>query len=284
MTNQDGHSESDSGTWKSMLDACSSGDVELLQKLFNKHGIQRGSKPIPVRFVATGGSQADPKESIVPIMPATDELLEQAVAARQINVVHLILHTYPSISLNQSHGVVRAVLENPDAEVLEALCNHAPDFASFSIDSGLRTFLTDACTLPPDQAVPILNVLLDNGADVDDGWGPGGGALFAAVIGHQPVEIINKILSKGINVSSRVAVPAIQQSCVDIIRALLSNKNATLKVDVQECIEEAERRGDKEIIMIVKDWAQDRAKIVSRRNADERSRKKWWAFRRFGIN
>ncbi|KAI0549250.1 hypothetical protein F4679DRAFT_595986 [Xylaria curta] len=329
MITQDEHPESDNGTWKFMLDACSSGDIGSLQQLINRNGIKRGGKPIPVRFIAAGGSQVDPeqrpeiteasKRETVRVyrprfaaraegrkpdsygLPNAQEdycnIEDPFPSPRRLALVtpmnysnklwqpdkSILSILFSIYILHQSHGIVRVVLQNPDAEVLDSLCNHNRSFASFSIDSGLRTFLTDACTSPPHQAGPILNVLLDYDADVDDGWGPGGGALFAAVIGHQPVEIINKILSKGINVGSRVVVPAIQQGCVEIIEALLSNVNATLKLDVQKCIKEAEKTGDKDIIMTVKDWAQDR-EIASRRNADERSRKEWWNFRRFGIH
>jgi hypothetical protein len=152
-----------------MLDACSFGDVANLQRLFIKHGIQPGSKPIPTQVVGPNGPPGKSEKINEPKIPSTDELLERAVAAKQITVVKFILQTYPSLSLNQSHGVVRAVLDNSDPAILQALCGHERDIASFSVDYGMRTFLTDACAQPPAQIVPVLQVLLDNGADVHDG-------------------------------------------------------------------------------------------------------------------
>ncbi|KAH9986112.1 hypothetical protein F4779DRAFT_624318 [Xylariaceae sp. FL0662B] len=100
---------------QSMLDVCSSVDVATLQQLFIEHGIQTGSKPIRTQY----------------IIPSTDELFERAVASKQITVVNFILRTYPSLTLNQSHGVVSAVRDNPDPVVLQALCDYERNFASF---------------------------------------------------------------------------------------------------------------------------------------------------------
>lgn len=61
----------------------------------------------------------------------------------------------------------------------------------------------DACARPPEEIGPVLHVLLDYGADVHDGWGPGGGALYAAVIGGQSLEIVERILERTGAVSRR---------------------------------------------------------------------------------
>ncbi|KAJ2985384.1 hypothetical protein NUW58_g5559 [Xylaria curta] len=258
---------------KSMLDACSSGDVGLLGQLFVKHGIRQGSKSVSVKSATASSFGTAPEEIAQPTLLPTHELLERAVVARQVDIVQFILSTYPSLSLNGVHeAFVRAVLKNPDAEVLRLLCNRDRTFANFSMDCGLRTFLTDACALPPPQAVPILHVLLDNGANVHDGWGPGGGALYAAIIGQQPREIVEKILSKMDNVSSRAIVPAIRQGDVDIVGALLEHDHCRSSFDVKECIKEAKKRGDKSIMQLVELWAR------SRPETEKKPSKKWWTF------
>ncbi|KAI1424057.1 hypothetical protein F5Y12DRAFT_797732 [Xylaria sp. FL1777] len=258
-----------------ILDACSSGDIELLQHCFDRHGVRPGSKPIPMDVAGDDSSQTEEQEMFTEsIIPPADELLERAVAARQTTLVKFILLTYPSLSLSQNHGIVRAVLENPDAEILHYLCKHDHTFASLSIDYGFRTFLTDACALPPAQAVPILHVLLDNGADVNDGWGSGGGGLYAAIVGHQPVEIISKMVSKDAIVGTTVIDAAIQGGDADIVRALLSSGQISQNVAVKKCIELAEMQGDEEITRIVKDWAKSRTK-----GAVKRPKKNWWDLR-----
>ncbi|KAI8634302.1 hypothetical protein F5Y19DRAFT_412921 [Xylariaceae sp. FL1651] len=133
----------------------------------------------------------------------------------------------------------------------------------------MRTFITDACALPPAQAVPVLHVLLDNNASVDDGWGPGGGALFAAVIGGQPVEILARILSKVTMVCVRHGLAAIRRGDVDIVKALFMSETASAKFIVEPCAEAAKNTRDVEIIAIVQKWAQEKVGKQIRGKIDE---------------
>ncbi|KAI1119753.1 hypothetical protein F5Y10DRAFT_273757 [Nemania abortiva] len=238
----------------SVLNALSSGDTEALKRLLVECGVQRASNTSNSPFDQTLTPEGSAKSPTTSLSIYT--ILETAVAARQLNAVKLILRTYPALSLSQGHGVARAVLRAPDPEILQALCAHDRAFASLSMDYGMRSFLTDACTVPPAQAVPILHVLLDNDADVDDGWGPGGGALYAAIRGGQPVEVVERILSKTSTVSSRNGLEAIRQGDVDVVRALFLSKTANRKFNVEECVEEAKKTGDEEIIASVQKWAQ----------------------------
>ncbi|KAI1195420.1 hypothetical protein F5X97DRAFT_308231 [Nemania serpens] len=246
---------------QSLLNACSSGDTGALRRFFAEHGVQQGGNPlpVPVQDINTDSSAKPPNTSL-----SADTLLEQAVAARQLAVVELILQTHPKPSLAQSHGIVRAVLENPDPKILQVLCGHDRDFASFSVDYGMRTLLTDACALPPAQAVLVLHVLLDNDGDVNDGWGPGGGALYAAIIGRQPVEIVGRILYKTSAVSNRNAIAAIRRGDVDVVRALFSRESVRWKFGVDECVEEAKKTGEEEIVAVVETWAREKAENEAR--------------------
>ncbi|KAI6092236.1 hypothetical protein F4821DRAFT_225184 [Hypoxylon rubiginosum] len=254
---------SDSSQKSSMLDACSSGDISTLQKLFTDHGIQRGSKPVYTSFVDPN----DSKDATVELqIPPTAELLERAVLAKQRAVVTFLLRTYPSFSLMQEHGVVRAVLDSPDPDILQALCEHEPSFACFSVDYGLRSFLTDACAQPPDKIAPVLHVLLDNGADVNDGWGSGGGALYAAILGSQPLDVIGKIVDKGGVVSTRITSLAIGQGRVDIVELLLNHKKIASTAKAEEIAEEAQKSANPEVVAIARAWAQK----------GKSSNKKWW--------
>lgn len=149
-----------------MLGVCCSGDISTLQRLFTDHGIQPGSKPVYPKFTDLGSPQEALTTTMGLQIPPTGKLLERAVAAEQVAVVKCILHMYPSFSLMQEHGIVRAVLEHPNPAVLQVLllqvlCGHERGFASFSIDSGMRCFLTDACARPPEEIGPVLHVLLD---------------------------------------------------------------------------------------------------------------------------
>lgn len=236
----------------SMLDVCSSGDIAALRRLFLKHGIQPGSKPTYGRREHMDKNISPVESTVVfdPDMPSTMELLERAVAAKQLAIVKFILQTYPSFSLSQCHGIVYAVLDNPDPVVLQALCDHERSFSSFPIDYHMRSILSDACERPPAQIVPILHVLLDNGADVDDGW-PRHGALYSAIYYKQPLEIIQKIVSKGGDINSGNLIQAIQHGRLDVTKWLFSSGKDDPGVDVQLCVEKAKKTGDEEIIAIV---------------------------------
>ncbi|KAJ8123624.1 hypothetical protein ONZ43_g472 [Nemania bipapillata] len=238
----------------SMLTASSSGDIGTLKRLLVEHGVQRTRNAgNPPSDQALTPEESD-KSATTSLSIYT--VLKNAVAARQLAVVKLILQTYPALKLSQGHWIARAVLGTPDPDILQTLCAHDHHFASLSMDYGLRSFLTDACALPPAQAVPILHVLLDNDADVDDGCGPGGGALYAAIRGGQPVEIVDRILSKASMVSPSNGIAAIRRGDVDVVRALFLSETATRRFGVEECVEEAKKTGDKEIVASVQKWAQ----------------------------
>ncbi len=64
-------------------------------------------------------------------------------------------------------------------------------------------------------------MLLDAGVDVNDGLGPGAGALLAALQGAQEKNIAVKIVRKGGLVSERVIYTAIKKERMDILPLLL---------------------------------------------------------------
>jgi hypothetical protein len=280
MTSNTGLAYEPVGPGLAMLDACSSGDMATLQRLFAEKGIQPGSKPIygvyhDPKFYPQGPPATATVESEI---PSTWELLARAVAAKHVAIVKFILQTYPSFSLNQAPGVVHAVLDNPDPAVLQVLLDHEPGFASYSVDSGMRCFLTDACARPPETIVPVLHVLLDNGADVNDGWGPGGGALFAAVLGGQPLEIIAKIVDKGGRISTGCILSAIRRGRADVVELLLNHKRNGLAGKAGEDIRDAaQKSADKNIISVVQAWTSSKTSQGGLAgNANESKDKGWW--------
>lgn len=266
------------GKGLAMLDACSSGDISTLQRLFVENGIQPGSKTIygvycdPKSYPQ--GNPATAKSTI----PSTWELLARAVAARHVAVVRFILQTYPSLSLSQALAVVYAVLDNPDPAILQVLLDHEPGFANFSIDSGMRCLLTEACARSPEKIVPVLHVLLDNGADVNDGCGPGGGALFAALLGGQPLEVIAKIGDKGGRISTGCVLAAIRLGRSDAVELLLDHKRNSLAGKSAGDIKDAALKSeDKDIISVVQAWTRKkttRGELLG--NANELKDKRWW--------
>lgn len=254
-----------------MLSACSSGDVIALQRLFSIHGIAPGSPPIFTQCV--NGTYSRVESKLIPgyMIPSAMELLETAVAARQLAIVEFIFRTYPQLKLSEGQNIACAIIEHPDATILKSICDHDPTFASLTMDYGFRTFFTQACEQPPAQIAPVLHVLLDYGADIDDGWGAGGGALWAAIIGGQPTEIIRKVLichsSQHVPISDRQVNAAIARGDEDIVALLFSSGKISFKAGVAEkYINQAEKKGDTAIIALVKDWAEKKAAADSDMN------------------
>jgi hypothetical protein len=87
------------------------------------------------------------------------------------------------------------------------------------------------------------------------------------------VEIIDRIVSKGVKVSSADAFMAIRQGHVDIVEWFFSSGRVSPKFGVEECVEAAKKTGDEEIIAIVQTWAQKRVEREAR-SGNEKSTKK----------
>ncbi|KAI0124163.1 hypothetical protein BJ170DRAFT_598485 [Xylariales sp. AK1849] len=249
----------------SMLEACSSGDVAALQQLLSAHEIQPGSKPIITQCIDGKWSRKESKSIPGYMMPSTEELLDRAVATNQLAVVECILQTYPSLEFSEGQGIARTVIRYPNPLILKTLCSHDHNFAHLTMDYGFRTFFTEACEQPPMKIVTVLQVLLDEGVDVDDGWGAGGGTLYAAIVGGQPLEIIDKVLelysSQQVDVGARHVGTAVQRGDTDILASLFSSGRTNVKAEeVEHCVEAAERTEDKAIISLVREWAEKKAK------------------------
>ncbi|KAK3938221.1 hypothetical protein QBC46DRAFT_390685 [Diplogelasinospora grovesii] len=215
-------------------------------------------------------------------IPLTGALIARAVAAKQVDIVKFILHIYPSFSLSQALSIVNALLDNPDPAVLQVLCDHDPAFSSFSIDYHFQSFFTEACRRPPEKIVPVLHVLLDNGADLWDGFGPGAGALWAALEGGQPIEIIDKIVNKagGEMISRRNVSLAIQLGRADVVQLLLLKNHKLIRpgaLNAEKVLEDAQKTANQKIITMVQTWMLKR-KVEEKRTGDAKgsTKKRWW--------
>ena len=124
-------------------------------------------------------------------------------------------------------------------------------FASFSIDYAFRSFLTEACKRPAEKMVPIIHVLLDNGADVHDGFGPGGGALYAALLGSPLREIIERIVENGGYISWRVLSTAIGEERLDVLQSLLRQSQVWKSDELESFVKTEKDTGNEEVIAVV---------------------------------
>jgi hypothetical protein len=162
-------------------------------------------------------------------------LLTTAVTYQHPNIVAHILAKYPTLSLSQHTDIAESLLSSGNVSILRTLLAHDPNFASLSLDSGMRTFLTEACLKPRLKAEPFIHMLLDAGADVNDGLGPGAGALLAALRGGREKDVVSKILRKGGFVSRQVIYTAIEKERVDLLPLLLRlGKGVIAKEDLKE--------------------------------------------------
>lgn len=252
----------DPNDWEPILNACSSGDIARLKRLLEDIGPQPGSDCV--------GRQCQKVVNTA----AVHELLAKAVSSKQAATTAYLLKTYPWVTLCQAFEVVQAVLDNPDADTLRPLCAHDKSFASFSIDYHMQCFITEACARPPEQIVPVLHVLLDCGADVNDGWGPGGGALYAAILGSQPAEIIDKIFKNGGMISTSVIYAAVKNERLDVLPKLLRGTSIGSE-DLPRLIEIAEDRGNKRLIAMIEDFGLNQASKM-RRPLRHGHTKSWW--------
>lgn len=125
---------------KTILDACLTDDLQKLQVLLAETEQFPGRNDSGIRWDA-GESN----------LPEIQELLIKAAVSKQAMIVRFLFQRYPTLSLSQHFGLIQAILDNPDADTLQALCNHDRKFASFSIDDHYQCFITEACLRPPEE-------------------------------------------------------------------------------------------------------------------------------------
>lgn len=207
---------------RAMQKACTAGDLLTLQDLLRDNHQQN---------------------------PNIHGLLTTAITSQNTAIVAYLLSTYPNISLSQHIDIVQYVLSSSDISILQILLAHDPNFASISLDYGMRCFLTEACFCPPARIEPLIHVLLDTGADVNDGLGPGGGALLASLEGGQSKDIVLKIVKKGGEVSNRVIYAAAKKSRVDVLPLLLRVGGGRIKrEELERWAKESENEGVKTLV------------------------------------
>ena len=92
----------------------------------------------------------------------------------------------------------------------------------------------------PSKYRTIIACADHNGADMNDGHGPDGGALYAALLGGQPEEIVGEMIKNGGIISSRAVSLAVEKEHVEILGMLLANFGDVNKLE--ELLEQAKRQ------------------------------------------
>lgn len=237
-----------------MLNACTSGDIAALQRIFEAENIQNGSKPVYI-FAPDG-------------LPPTNEMLEVAITKGKSDIVFLLLETYTGI--NSSEWVITALLNHPDMAILRALYNYNQGIVQFEWDDRFRTFVTEACKQPPKKIAPLLHFLVEHDAALDVGGLPFDFAVHAAICGDQSLDVIEAMIKKGGPVTKAAAQQAVLRERVDVIQSFIRFGVQTKHDDVQDLRTTAEETGNGEVAELVKMWTSSWAGDTSRAELSSR--------------
>lgn len=74
---------------------------------------------------------------------------------------------------------------------------------------------------------------------------PGKRALYAAFKGDQLIGVVERILSETSVASDHNSVKAIRRGDVNVKRALFISKSRSKKFEVEECVQESKKMGDR---------------------------------------
>ncbi|ROV88578.1 hypothetical protein VPNG_10233 [Cytospora leucostoma] len=234
-----------------ILDACSTGAIEVLKELLKSHGINQGTAPILHRDVTESGC------------PSTGAMLSAAISSKQAAAVRFLLDEfsgYPAdwsdaqrrsarpISLGS--GEVQAVLESPDIEILQVLLDYDHDVVSYEFDDH-TTFLSQACQRDPDEIGPLIRLLVAHGADMQAGW-RWNWDLLPAIRGGQHLDVLKAMIAKGAKLDYSAMLTAVRVGRADVLRMALEQGGARVSrlsdADI-ESLREAAKVVDDVLIM-----------------------------------
>jgi hypothetical protein len=220
-----------------ILDACASGDIAELQRLFDANNV-RGSKPVYI-------SSSDKP-------PPVNEMLEASITNGHLDIVLFILGAYKETKIRFYRQVVDALLKTPNLDIIEALYNYDNSIVSFEWDDHTNTFFTKACEQPSEKITPLLHFLIDHNADLEAGYFPR--PVCNAILGGQTFGVIDSMVKKGSDVSTTTVRQAIVCERVDIIRFFIGIGIKGGRDDAQYLGSEAEKTENIEVVKLVHEW------------------------------
>jgi hypothetical protein len=222
-----------------MLNACTSGDVEALRRLFEVMDIRKGSKPVYISH------PNDP--------PPVNDLLEAAITNGNPGIVYLLLETYNRISFQGN--VITALLEHPDLASLEALYNYDNQTVNFEWGDYRSTFVTEACKRPPEKIAPLLLFLVEHDADLWTGGFKPQLAIYWALCGDQVFEVIEAMVKKNGPVTCLVGYMAILRERADVLEFFIRfGVMGVQDDDIQRFRDVAKDTGNTHVMKLVDTW------------------------------
>lgn len=229
-----------------ILNACTLGDVAALQRLCSANNLPN----------------SDPVYQDSPcVPPPVNSMLTAAIPHGHVDVVSLILQTYPGRKIQFSSESITSLLQHPNIDILKLLYEHDPYVTSFEWDGHTDTFVTKACEQPPEKITPLLMWLIEHDADMEGGHFPR--ALCCAIEGGQALGVMEAMVKKGARISTLAMRQAVVFERMDVIKFLIASG---LKVDGDSDAyiqDEAEKTGDREIIETVERWMSSKRCVVS---------------------
>ncbi len=230
-----------------LLEACACGDLASLQHFFS-------TTPLPNRD----------EPSWDPYHPNVFRMLITAIARKQALIVAYLLERDPSIKAT-AITILDTAFDHPDLETFKLLHAHSPEIVNQEWQY-IFTTLGEACACG-DPALPAY--LLDNGADPSQGGPPGGGPLYSALVGAQPLELIKRLVEHGAIVSFSVQYRAIDDQRLDVLQFILDRGPYDPWGNL---LKKAHKSRNPEIIAMVK----KRGRNLTKADKWQRAEKKRW--------
>lgn len=205
-------------------------------------------------------------------------MLSAAITQKKPAVVDVLLNAYPQWNMcNES--LLRVAFENPHLPTFKLLHIHSPGEINMEFETSNSTALVESF-VGPDPSIP--SYLLDNGALVNEGGYHSLGALQAAVLRNQPLDLIKKMLDLGAMVTGTALRFAIHRQDPVILKLLLDH--ALYDESVLACAHETK---NDELIAVVekraKNPTRDDLMLVANRKKMGKGPSgdaKWWQFYR----
>ena len=173
-----------------MLEACEKGELMILKQLLYTAGVRKGDKEV-------GGYDRDTHSYPPPPPsgpPRTSVMIYKAVENRKATVLCFLFDTYPEFDIYNS-AVLYLSIQNPDFATFRVVLQHCPAIVNYDGGEGGDCALTKAFGASKDPLLPVL--LLEHGANPNEGGLGGMGPLWWAIYYDQPFEVVSKMVEVG---------------------------------------------------------------------------------------